>query len=170
MAEALGMIETRGFAAMVEAIGQTRSEIIERHGDPAASGEAAIAEFRNAVEQLQDLVLDTAKAAGASDLSSQIAFQTNRLAGAADRLERSMGGLRTLLGLLDDLDQRLRRLARLPGPTANGAEPPSAAVVSWGVAPLAERAPRPSSGAAMPSAVAAPSSTWLFTSSTSLCC
>ena len=119
-------------AAMVEAISQTRGEVVVRHGDPAASGEAAVAEFRNAVEQIQELVWAAHGGDAASDLGAQIAFQANRLAGAGDRLERSMGGLRTLLGLLDDLDQRLRQLADVPAADVAAEPSPSAA------APLAE--------------------------------
>jgi hypothetical protein len=136
-------------AALVESIRQMRGDVVERHGDPAASGEAAVAEFRNAVEQVQDLVLAARGGDAASDLSAQISFQTNRLAGAADRLERSMGALRALLGLVDDLDQRLRDLAQLPTQVADAANEPSPAAASGSAASPAEWA-QPSADATPP--------------------
>jgi hypothetical protein len=96
-------------ATMLQVIAQTRSEVVGRYGDPAASGEAALADFRNATEQIQELIL---QAQGRdSGLGAQLSFQINRLASAGERLERSVAGLRPLLALLEQLDQRLRNQA-----------------------------------------------------------
>lgn len=102
-------------AAMLATIEQARRDLVGR-GDLAASGEAAIADFRNAAEQIQQMVLG---AHGPdSDLGQQLSFQTNRLAGAGERLERSIAGLRPLLALLEDLEQGLYRLVSGPQPDA----------------------------------------------------
>jgi len=89
-------------AAMLKMLQQARSEIVTHHGDPAASGEAAIADFRNAAEQVQELV-------GGSELGTQLSLPINRLASAADRLERSVGALRMLVEMLDTFEQHLRQ-------------------------------------------------------------
>ena len=55
---------------------------------------------------------------GGSEFGAQLSLQTKRLTADGDRLERSLSSLRILLGLLDDLDQRLRRLADAAAPIA----------------------------------------------------
>jgi hypothetical protein len=107
--------------AVVEAIGKARSDAVGRHGDPAAIGDAALADFRNAVEQIQELVWDMHGRDAASEYGSQLSLQSNRLTSAGDRIENSFGGLRILLALIDDLEQRLRPLAgalAVPSPVA----------------------------------------------------
>jgi hypothetical protein len=100
--------------AMMEAIAIARDDVIGREADPAARGEAAIADFRHAVEQIRELNRMTPDAG--SGVGAALSFQTNRLAVAGERLERSIGGLRALLGLLDELDQHLRHLVGEPRP------------------------------------------------------
>ena len=109
--------------AVVEAIGKARSDAVGRHGDPAAIGDAALADFRNALEQIQELVWDMHGRDAASEYGSQLSLQTNRLTSAGDRIENSFGGLRILLALIDDLEQRLRPLAGAPA----AVEPPAQA-------------------------------------------
>jgi hypothetical protein len=104
---------------IAERINEARSDLIGRHGDPAASGDAALADLRNAVEQIQELVWDMHGRDGGSEFGAQLSLQTKRLTADGDRLERSLSSLRILLGLLDDLDQRLRQLADAPAPIAN---------------------------------------------------
>jgi hypothetical protein len=109
--------------ALLETIWQARGEVIGRHGDPAASGEAAIADFRYATEQLQGLVLAARAGDADPDPGGQLAFQLSRLGGAGDRLERSVAALRAMLGLFDEIEQRLQRLADAepaPQPPAPG--------------------------------------------------
>lgn len=124
----------RELSIMAEAIRQTRSEVVGRHGDPAASGEAAIADFRHAAEEVHALVwaAQQQQREGGAELDTQLSFQTNRLTVAGDRLERSVAALRLLLGLLDELDERMRLIVGTDEPAApmasEPARPASAAV------------------------------------------
>jgi hypothetical protein len=104
--------------AILEAVGKARSDAVGRHGDPAAIGDAALADFRNAVEQLQELVWDMHGRDAASEYGSQLSLQSNRLNSAGDRIESSLSGLRILLALIDDLEQRLRPSTDAPTLTA----------------------------------------------------
>jgi hypothetical protein len=112
---------------ILEAVGKARSDAVGRHGDPAAIGDAALADFRNAVEQIQELVWDMHGRDAASEYGSQLSLQSNRLTSAGDRIESSLGGLRILLALIDDQEQRLRPLAGAPtlGTPSPVAETPS---------------------------------------------
>jgi hypothetical protein len=109
--------------ALLETIWRARGEVIGRHGDPAASGEAAISDFRYAAEQIQGLVLAARAGDADPDPGGQLAFQLSRLSGAGDRLERSVAALRVMLGLFDEIEQRLHRLADA-GPADEAAAPP----------------------------------------------
>jgi len=142
--------------AIAAAIQQTRSDVIGRHGDPAASAEAAIADFRHAAEQIQELVWAAANSDAGTDLTSQLSFQTNRLASAGDRLERSAGGLRAVLELLDEIDLRIRGLVDVPAPAVEAApEPLPAAEATHSMASPVEW-PVPAAAVAMPGAPTAP--------------
>jgi hypothetical protein len=111
--------------AMLETILQARNHVLADYGDPAASGEAAIGEFRNAVEQVRELVWATHGRDPDSDLNGQLSFQTNRLAAAAERLQRSISALSILLGAFDEIDRHAHRPAPVaeaaPGPVPEGA-------------------------------------------------
>jgi hypothetical protein len=109
--------------ALLETIWQARGEVIGRHGDPAASGEAAVSDFRYATEQIQGLVLAARAGDADPDPGGQLAFQLSRLSGAGDRLERSVAALRVMLGLFDEIERRLHRLADA-GPVDEATAPP----------------------------------------------
>ena len=110
--------------ALLETIWQARGEVIGRHGDPAASGEAAISDFRYAAEQIQELVLAARAGDADPDPGGQLAFQLSRLGGAGDRLERSVAALRVMLGLFDEIERRLHRLADAGPDDEAAAAPP----------------------------------------------
>jgi hypothetical protein len=143
-------------AGLAETVRQARSEVMDRHGDPAASGEAALAEFRNAAGQIQELVWAAQSQEAGAELRAQLSFQISRLLGAGERLESSVGALQVLLGVLDDLDQRLRPLRQAPEPAGEAVVEPAlpplvtAAAAEWSPAetlsspePAPEPAPRP---------------------------
>jgi hypothetical protein len=139
-------------AALLEIVGQAHDDVIGQQGDPAASGEAAIAEFRHAAEQIQELVLAAQEHPAGSDLAAQLSFQINRLAGAGDRLERSVAALRLLLEVLETLDQRLCLMVAGAAPVAAGdaavATDPAGPLADWSVpaedtAPASEPEPTP---------------------------
>ena len=135
-------------AALAESIHQTRADLAGQHGDLAASGEAALADFRNAIEQIQELVWDMHGRDAVSEFGSQLSLQTNRLTAAGDRLERSLGGLRILLGLLDDLDQQLRATTEAPVAEPASREPASLKAVPAG--PASATAMEPQEPTALP--------------------
>jgi hypothetical protein len=93
-------------ASLLDTVRLTRDELLNRHGDPAARGDAAIADFHNAAQQIQELVWARHGRETGSEIDTQLAFQINRLTGAGERLQRSVDALRILMALVEDLDQR----------------------------------------------------------------